>query len=307
MSRREQVGLLDAPLNGANVSRTVGAKPLQRRMGGRFSALMLAATLVAAASDSRAAGRVFSDDFESGNLSKWSADGARSMCTVVQSALDGGTVHGGTHMMQCNWNGIVPWDDPNAYTSVVLPQSAWNYSSEFFIRLWLRYDRDVSHTDGGKVLRLYPDDHLDGFFMGARMNAGGVALLSWDHINGAQGPVFWGSGAPLGDQRWHKVEIYVNASTSANGILRIWIDGSLKQEATHIVSVSAGHQWGPLYLMSNWSNNPGWEHGASNHVYWDDIEVYTDAGSGASGNMSDATISAEPGTQPAAPQNLIVQ
>jgi hypothetical protein len=306
MSRREQVGLLDAPRDGANMSRTVGAKPLQRRMGGRFTALMLAATLVAAASDPRAAGRVFYEDFESGNLSKWSADGARSMCTVVQSALDGGTVHGGTHMMQCNWNGVVAWNDPNAETKVVLPQSAWNYRSEFLIRLWLRYDSDVAHTDGGKVLRLYPNDWLDGFFMGAQMNHGGVAFLMWDHVNGAQGPVFWGSGAPLGDQRWHKVEIYVKASTSADGILRVWIDGSLKQEATNLVTVAAGHQWGPLHLMSNWSNNPGWEHGASNHVYWDDIEIFTDAGSGASGNMSDATISAGSGTQPAAPQDLTV-
>jgi hypothetical protein len=88
----------------------------------------------------------------------------------------------------------------------------------------------------------------------------------------------------------------------------VWIDGGLKQEATHIVTVAPGHQWGPLYLMSNWSNNPGWEHGASNHVYWDDIEVYTDAGSGGSGNMSDATISAGSGdAQPAAPKNLTVQ
>jgi hypothetical protein len=266
-------------------------------------------TRVGGASDSRAAGRVFFDDFESGNLSKWSADGGHSMCTVVQAALDGGTVHGGTHMMQCNWNGIVAWDDANAYSTVVLPQSSWNYNSEFLIRLWVRYDRDVNHTDGGKLLRLDPNDNLESFYIGARMNLGdGPAFIYWELINGAPGPEFWGSGSALGDQRWHKIEIYVKASTSANGIVRAWIDGSLKQEATNIVTVAAGHKWGPLYLMSNWSNNPGWEHGASNHVYWDDIEIYTDAGSGASGKMSVATISAgSGGTQPTAPQNLTVQ
>ena len=309
MSRCEQAGLLAAPLNDARVSQAAGARPMQRKMRGRFTVLLLAATLLAASRASDGAGRVFSDDFESGNLSKWSTDGTHSRCTLVQSALDGGTVHGGTHMMQCNWNGTVAWKDPNAYSTMVLPQSAWNYSSEFFIRLWVRYDSDVNHTDGGKLLRLDPNDNLESFYIGAQMNSGGgPAFIFWELISGAPGPEFWGSGTPLGDQRWHKVEIYMKASASADGILRVWIDGSLKQQATNIVTVAAGHKWGPLYLMSNWSNNPGWEHGASNHVYWDDIEVYTDAGSGASGNMSDATISGgSGGTQPAPPQNLIVR
>ncbi len=42
--------------------------------------------------------------------------------------------------------------------------------------------------------------------------------------------------------------------------------------------------------MSNWSNMPGWEHGANNHIYWDDIEMYTDTGVGGTGQMSDASI-----------------
>jgi hypothetical protein len=289
------------------VNRTARSRPRGLLGIRRFAATVLAATCVVAAGASHAAGRVFSDDFESGNTNKWSGDAPHSMCTVVQKGVDGGTPHGGSNMMQCNWNGLVAWDDPNAYSSAELPQGAWNYNSEFLIRGWLRDDNDVSHTDGGKVLRLYPHDSLDSFYIVPQMNlSGGPALLAWEFINGTPGPVFWGHGAPLGDQKWHKVEIYVKASP-ANGIARVWIDGSLKQEVTNAATVADGHTWGPLYLMSNWSNNPGWEHGANNHVYWDDIEIYTDTGTGATGSMSDATISASAGSgSPNPPQDVAV-
>jgi hypothetical protein len=270
----------------------------------RFIVSVLATACVAAAGASHGAGRVFSDDFESGNVNKWTADGTRAMCTVVQRGVDAGTPHGGSHMMQCNWNDTVPWNDPNNYSTVVLPQRAWNYNSEFLIRLWLRYDSDVTHVYGSKVLRLDPNDSLDGLYIIPQMNEpGGPAQIVWEFFNGVQGPVFWGRGTALGDHNWHKLEIYVKASPTANGTARVWIDGSLKLEVTNAVTVAAGHTWGPLYLMSNWSNNP---HGANNHVYWDDVEVYTDTGTGASGNMADATITG--GTaSPNPPQNLTVQ
>ncbi len=262
----------------------------------RLAVSVLAITCVAA---SHAAGRVFSDDFESGNVSKWSADGTRSMCTVAQSGVDGGAPHAGTAMMACNWNGTVAWDHPSAYSTVVLPQSEWKYNSEFLIRLWLRYDSDVSHSYGDKVLRLDPNDGLDGLYIIPQMNQpGGPAQIVWEFLNGSQGPVYWGQGTTVGDQKWHKLEIYMKASPLATGTARVWIDGTLRHELANAVTVAAGRTWGPLYLMSNWSNNPGSEHGANNHVYWDDVEVYTDLGTGASGKMSDATITAGPAPDP---------
>ena len=38
--------------------------------------------------------------------------------------------------------------------------------------------------------------------------------------------------------------------------------------------------------------NPGWEHDANNHVYWDDFEIYSDATNGTpvTGNLSDASV-----------------
>jgi hypothetical protein len=272
----------------------------------RFALAVLVTACSLGVDSAHAAGLVFADDFESGGTSKWSQDGVRSMCTVVGAARDGGMPHGGTNMLECNWNGTAVWNGPDAYSTVMLPQNAWGYKSEFFIRIWVRYDKDVTHTMGGKILRLYPPDVLDDFFIVAQMNLpGGPAMVDWGMLSGKQGKVFWGEGTSLGDHSWHKIEVYMKASPGADGIARVWIDGTLRQNLTNRPTVAADHTWGPLYLMSNWSNNPGWEHGANNCVYLDDVEIYTDEGSGATGSMSDASIVGMP--VPSAPNHVVVQ
>jgi len=272
----------------------------------RFALAALVSACGLGVGSAHAAGLAFSDDFESGTTSKWSKDGIHTMCTVVAGARDGGTPHGGSNMLECNWNGTATWNGPDAQSTLMLPQRAWEYKSEFFIRIWLRYDKDVTHSMGGKVLRLYPPDVLDDFFIVAQMNlSGGPAMIDWGMLSGKQGKVFWGEGTSLGDHNWHKIEVYMKASPTTDGIARVWIDGILRQQLTNIATVAADHTWGPLYLMSNWSNNPGWEHGPNNHVYWDDVEVYTDTGTGASGKMSDASIVGA--LLPSAPNHVIVQ
>jgi hypothetical protein len=184
---------------------------------------------------------------------------------------------------------------------------SWNYSKEFLIRLWIRYASDVDHTAGGKLLRMYPPSGLDSFYLAAQMEQSGTPLFSyWELINGQPGPEFWGDSSPMGDTHWHKIEIYVKHNTpgATDGTVKVWLDGSLKQQGANIVSVAPGDHWYPLYLMSNWSSNPGWEHDAANHTYWDDVEVYTDLGTGATGTMSDATIRAA--KSPSTPTNLRV-
>jgi hypothetical protein len=190
---------------------------------------------------------------------------------------------------------------------VQLPQSAWPYTNEFLIRAWVRLDADVAHTFGSKLLRLFPDDKLDSFILDAQMNQpGGPALITWELINGAQGPETWGAGTSLGDHQWHKIEIYMNARSTATGSARVWLDGKLQLEVKNAVTVAPGGTWGPLILTSNWSSNPGWEHGANNHLYWDDVEVYTDTGSGASGSMGDASVTATSGGAPTPPKRVSV-
>ena len=257
----------------------------------RLLCIPLAIGAVLGAGAVQSAGLVFSDNFESGKVTKWAQDDTRDLCQPVQRGVDGSAPHGGQYMLQCNWNGTVGWNAPNAFSTVKLPQEQWIYTSEFLLRLWIKYDQDVSHTFGGKVLRFFSSDNLDGYYLIAQMQSpSGPAMSVWQAFNGVAGPTFWGAGAPLGNHGWHKLEIYMKASTSANGIARVWFDGVLVQQVTNTVTVAPGQSWGPLHLMSNWSNNPGWEHGANNHIYWDDVEMYTDTGVGGTGQLSDASI-----------------
>src|SRR5690606_31877033 len=124
--------------------------------------------------------------------------------------------------------------------------------------------------DGSKLLRLYPNTS-DSFYISAQMNRTGAPLFSyWESIGGSRGPVVY-STAGLGDGNWHEVQIYVrhNSPGQRDGAVRVWVDGTIHQEAEGIKSVVDGGRWYPLYVMSNWSNNPGWEHDSNNHVYWD--------------------------------------
>jgi hypothetical protein len=271
----------------------------RRAIKGLLGVLFLVAG-IAGAQVSLAAGLAFMDSFESGTADAWHVDGARDKCAVVSSAHDGGSPHSGNNMLECNWNGTVDWKAHDWYSTVVLSQSAWNYTREFLVRLWVRFDADVDHVNGDKILRLYPHDDLESFFLAAQMDQNnGPIFVYWEKINGKDGAVSWGKGTKLGDTQWHKLEIYMKHNTPGHtdGVTRVWIDDKLTQESVNIQTVADGRKWGPLILTSNWTNNPGWEHDASNHIYWDDVEIYTDLGSGGPGSMSDASING--GTLPA--------
>jgi len=265
--------------------------------------MAVAALSLGSVSDAAAAGRVFYDGFESGT-GQWSQAEYHNKCTAVSSSVDGRPTRSGSSMLECNWNGVVIWSDAASFSGMKL--NSFIYSREAFLRLWVRYATDVDHADGGKLFRLSPGG--DSFYFGAQMqNTGGPMFSYWESINGQAGPINWGNGSSLGNGNWHEVEIYIkhNTTGSADGVLKIWEDGSLKQQALNLVTASSGSRWYPLYLMSNWSSNPGWEHDANNHVYWDDIEIFSDSGSGSSGSMADGTVSASGTTQaPSAPQNL---
>lgn len=261
---------------------------------------------IAFANLSYAAGRVFFEDFESysvGTLptTKWEKDGTRNLPQVVTSSIDGRFgPHGGSKMMRANWNGTVIFNDPAAYETARL--SSWNYNREFLIRLWLRYDADVDLVFGNKVFRLYPGNSIDSFYYAAAMNTNQQLVTYWELIDSVAGPqTFWPQ--IVGNGNWHKIEIYVLHNTPGNldGILRIWVDGFMGLNSTNRKTISNGGRWYPMYLMSNWSGAP---HDANNHAYWDDIEIFSDTGSGAAGLMSDATICAGSGCALPSPANL---
>jgi hypothetical protein len=164
----------------------------------------------------------------------------------------------------------------------------------------------VDRKAGAKLFRMYSPGLGDSFYIGAQMETPNTTLFAyWEEIAGQPGPEFWGDSSSLGDGQWHKMEIYVKHNTPgvANGTVRVWQDGAVKQQATNIVTIATGDHWYPIYLMSNWSNNPGWEHDANNHVYWDEFEIYSDNGTGGVGSLSDASIGVGGSTAANTPQN----
>jgi hypothetical protein len=253
---------------------------------------LVAIGLVSAAtmSSSFAAGLVWSDDFESGNTSKWAKDGGRNLCTVVSTAVDGAAPAGGSKMAECNWNGIVSWDNSAAFSTMKL--NSWNYSKEFLVRFKVRYASDVDKKFGSKMFR-FMTDKGDNYYMAAQLESAGAPMFSfWETIGGRAGPMTYGDGSAFGaDGKWHEVEIYVKQESGSTGVVRVWQDGRVIQQASNLQTITSGGMWYPMYIMSNWSNNgPEWAHDADNHVYWDSFEIYSDTGSGASGSLADGTI-----------------
>jgi hypothetical protein len=268
----------------------------------RFTILLILALMLLAsavlASLSHAAGRVFYDGFEDGTTNKWGQDSGRNRCSVVASAIDGRGPRAGSRMASCNWNGVVAWNDPAAYSTLVL--SSWSYSSEFLIRLWVRADNDVDSKFGSKWFRLY--NSSNSYYWDGQMEQSGGPIFSTLETYGSTSY----GGARVGDRQWHKIEIYVKQGSSST--FRLWVDGNLQHQKTGFSSSTA--KWYPMYLMSNWSNNgPAWAHDANNHIYWDEIEIFSDSATGATGLMSDASITQGGSTSspPAAPSSLTLQ
>lgn len=269
----------------------------QRCSSVRWFAFALILVVAAVPDSSSAAGRVFFDDFESYSVGtipakSWSQDPPHPLPDVVADALDGGPGPvSGTKMLRTNWN-------EGDYSGVTL--TSWSYTNEFLIRFWFRTDADVDRKPGSKSFRLLNPSGRESYFHTPQMEIDGGIFSFWEEIDGSSsvccGRRSFGETAPtpLGNGHWHKIEIYVKHNTTGqtNGILRVWQDGVLIHEVINSKTVTDGNKWYPMYVMSNWSMNPGWEHDSSNHVYWDDFEIYSDTGAGATGSMSDATICA---------------
>lgn len=230
---------------------------------------------------SSAASRVFYDTFDGGINSRWTNDDFHNRCQSWASASDGGSPHNGSGMLACNWNGTVDYTDGRAFEALYLP--SFSYSNEIFMRAWIRWDHDTAGAKAGpKIFRMgvWPSDT----YCAAYFDSGGASCFeNGDKI------VWWGQGSNL-NTSWHKFEFYLRAGTS--GQMKIWIDDQLQFSGTGD-AVPAGGSWGAFNMSSNYSGGAGCcDHDATNHIYWDEFEIYSDVGTGATGSMSDGTISA---------------
>lgn len=249
---------------------------------------------------SYAAGRVFYDGFESGTIQpQWTDDGGSPLCPVVSTSVDGvAGPYAGTKMLSCNHTTSPDFDSLKLDTS--------NYTDELFIRTRVRVDQDMDRTTGSskKILRffLWTGQVYHDMYEIIRQVP---ALNNEFHpqINVTQ-DTYWGGAS--GDNTavstsWHKVEYYIRQST---GTMKVWHDGILVRNDTGLNYV--GVKWSPFFITSNFSDS----HDGSNHVYYDEFEVFSDLGSGATGQMSSATIAHGGSTDiapPVAPVNLRIQ
>lgn len=243
----------------------------------------------------QAAGRVFYDGFEDGTTNAWSpgsSSGYYAKCDVVSTALDAGVgPYAGTKMARCNWDGTA---GTFGHRSQEMIKAGWSKTRESFIRWKIRVDSDVDNKPGSKLFRA-PGNIS---FAAIQFELGSSASLFstiFKSNNQQIGSTNWGCGGPFRDGAWHEIEIYLNESTSgaSDGTVRIWVDGSLCWEATSVNTddPEGSSYWADFHMMSNWSiTEPGWDHDANNHVYWDEFEIYSDTGTGGSGSMSAGTM-----------------
>lgn len=257
-------------------------------MMSQFSRFALIVLLSLVTVPALSAGRVFFDSFESGT-SQWGSDDYRNRCRDVTSAEDGGIgARTGSRFLSCNWNGTVAWNNAARYENLVIPTPAT--ATEIFYRFWVRVGTNLSSTGSGgdntgpKLLRFYSS--YAAYLNTADVNSSGSsASIAWIHEAPGSTVTNWGLGS-ISKTGWTQVELYFNRSTNLH---KIWINNTLTHNTTsNNVSNLLSSQ---LFLGSNWSGAEGTRiHDATNHVYWDDVEIFSSNGSDATGSMVDGTI-----------------
>jgi hypothetical protein len=286
----------------------------------RLAIALILLSLLAVVDLSYAAGRIIFDDFESyptGTLptTLWSQFDAHPLCKVVTSSADGVLgPYAGSKMLRCDSTSSNHGENAWLYTS--------NYTNELFLRLRVRINngQQLTRVSPRKIMRYYvwhsPYQVLRdvfeviGDFDG---NTGTSNQAAWTDTGTGGSPnlsTYWGDNAKdttLSSSSWHTIEYYFNHSESR---LKVWHDGILVRDSTRNGDGKGfgATKWSEFYITYNWED----AHNAGNYVYFDNFEVFSDNGTGASGQMSDATInvsgsgSVNP-TPPNPPQNLQVQ
>lgn len=238
-------------------------------------------------------GRVFFDDFEDGSTDAWNQEGGRDKCSVVEAASDGvAGPYGGARMARCNWNGVVEWNDPASYETMTI---APPYEKKLLYRARFRIDENLAEEvktapdpNAGsptrpKILRIFVQEpsynDLYSSPYDEMHNAGNTAS--------AQLETWWGGGLATGTpDGWHQVEYFFDLDT---GTIRVWFDDTMIRDDSGLDF--GGAPWSPLFVTSNWSGADGCcTHDETNAIYFDEVEVFSDAGSGALGSIEDGTI-----------------
>ncbi len=221
-------------------------------------------------------GRVLYENFDT-------TIGQPTDCVAVTVGRDGTPARSG-RSLECNWDGTRSWQDSLATQEMEAFAPANN---EKLFSGWFRVDRNVDHVGGSKLMRIGWNTPSE-MIISCQFEQGDGATL-FASVNNQSS--FWGNAQSIcGDHQWHRIRVYTSPTT-----IRLWLDNTLLREWTGTFNFGSGQHG--VFFMSNWSSNPGWEHDANNNVMWDDIEVFSDTGTGGTGSMREGTMT-QGGTTP---------
>jgi hypothetical protein len=236
--------------------------------------------------------RVGYNGWENG-FGEWRQDGTRDVPEIVSSGA-----LAGTKCLSMNWNGTVEWNAHNRFQTLKLPW--FPYTNEVFTRAYFKVAADVDNPpDGtgpkffkwgaGTLKEIYHSLLMDGVRLFEAPNSPDGGLTK-------RMSSFWGSenGSLYPRETWVKIEHYMSGD-----LIRLWVDDVLCKEWK--IDTNVGGTWFPLILGSNWSGGGmvnGRVHDQNNHIFVDEIEIYTDAESGTPtfGSMREGTITVEEGS-----------
>lgn len=218
------------------------------------------------ATDISAQGRVF---YEPGDGSSQ----ATTDCRVTTTSRDG-VAHRNGSALECGWDGTLDWTNPLKTRELELTVPV---KAELLADAWFRVDANVDARAGSKLMRLSFGGGKADVIVACQFEQAEPTLFM--SVNGQYS--FWGNTAASRCRTgWNRIKVYVSTS-----LIRLWLNGALLREWTGVFVID-----GMVGFMSNWSSNDGWTHDALNHVYWDEQQIFSDAGTGGSGSMRDGTM-----------------
>lgn len=182
-------------------------------------------------------------------------------CPVVTVAADGKPLPGSGAVLQCNWDGVVPWNDKAATLG-----AQWDpqISGPWFFQATYRLDANVDRSLGAKTGRwaINSPNGSDHLFLEIDNRAGRDAVLKAQ----VGESVFWGE-TDRGYAAYVNRGPFVVSVFGGNGQISLFHNGRLLMSWTGL-----GPLGSELSLMSNWSDNGvDWQHDAVNYVYIDDV------------------------------------
>lgn len=243
--------------------------------------IILTFALLLVSLDAHAAGRVFYDGFESGSFDPgWSSGWADGDGIIPASGNKG---HDNTVLPEAGNRQMECWYENPAGNTWFCNYIAIDtlYTDEIFVRLWMRLDQDVQANQGSMahILRFYAGGGLitDVLVEMLGDNSGNVAntqLIAdavWNSNRPSNSPQFYSYNPGIGDNAWHKYEMYLNNATH---VYKLWQDDVLKMSLSDAM---INYHFGNFIPLHNWGSPKPTD--LNTHFYFDEVEVYSDLGS----------------------------